>query len=298
MDELIKSPLVYQGNKFRLLSRILPLFPENIKTFIDLFGGSGAVSLNVKADKVIYNECNYRIENIFNTTLNNNDFMVERIKFLTKYYNLKKTKKEDTKEVQEIYKQSYIEFKDIVNKSKGVNIALKGTYYYILHLYSFNNLIRFNKKAEFNASYGYHTGRDKDIAINLLEKVKGKDIQTQSLSFDKWVERDLNKVDKDTFIYCDPPYLNTTAVYNEKRLTEWVEKDEIKLLKVLDDLNDRGVKWGMSNSISGKHGQHNEILKEWMKKYDVHYFDKTYQAFGHSNKKNIEVYITNFKGEK
>ena len=39
MSEYIKSPLNYTGGKYKLLPQILPLFPNEIDTFIDLFGG-------------------------------------------------------------------------------------------------------------------------------------------------------------------------------------------------------------------------------------------------------------------
>ena len=54
----IKSPLNYTGNKYNLLSQILPLFPQKINTFYDLFGGSGTVAINVSANRIIYNEYN------------------------------------------------------------------------------------------------------------------------------------------------------------------------------------------------------------------------------------------------
>ena len=53
-EELIKSPLNYVGGKYKLLPQILPLFPDNINTFVDLFGGGFNVGINVKANKIIY----------------------------------------------------------------------------------------------------------------------------------------------------------------------------------------------------------------------------------------------------
>ena len=55
-DKYIKSPLNYVGGKYKLLSQILPLFPSNINTFVDLFGGGGNVIVNVKAEHCIYND--------------------------------------------------------------------------------------------------------------------------------------------------------------------------------------------------------------------------------------------------
>ena len=62
---MYKNPFNYIGAKYKLLPQILPLFPKEIKTFIDLFGGSGEVSLNVNADKIIYNEKCKPLVNIF-----------------------------------------------------------------------------------------------------------------------------------------------------------------------------------------------------------------------------------------
>lgn len=44
------------GGKYKLLKEILPLFPENIHTFVDLFGGGFNVGVNVEAEHIIYND--------------------------------------------------------------------------------------------------------------------------------------------------------------------------------------------------------------------------------------------------
>ena len=57
-NNFLKAPMNYTGNKFKLLSQIIPLFPDNINTFVDLFCGSSTVALNVNADKIICNDSN------------------------------------------------------------------------------------------------------------------------------------------------------------------------------------------------------------------------------------------------
>ena len=52
----IKSPLNYTGGKYKLLKQLIPLFPEKINTFIDLFGGGFNVGINVSANRIIYND--------------------------------------------------------------------------------------------------------------------------------------------------------------------------------------------------------------------------------------------------
>ncbi len=46
-----------------MLKDIIPLFPEKINTFVDLFGGGFNVGVNVNAERIIYNElCNQVVE--------------------------------------------------------------------------------------------------------------------------------------------------------------------------------------------------------------------------------------------
>ena len=54
---LIESPINYMGSKYKLLDRLIPLFPK-AETFVDLFTGGGSVYMNVNHTykKVIANE--------------------------------------------------------------------------------------------------------------------------------------------------------------------------------------------------------------------------------------------------
>lgn len=61
MNEYVKSPLNYTGGKYKLLPQIIPLLPDNIDKFLDLFGGSGTISANVKADRIICNDINKQV---------------------------------------------------------------------------------------------------------------------------------------------------------------------------------------------------------------------------------------------
>ena len=61
----IKSPIFYMGNKYKLLEQLIPLFPTNINTFYDIFGGSGVVSGNINAKYIKYNEINKNIVELY-----------------------------------------------------------------------------------------------------------------------------------------------------------------------------------------------------------------------------------------
>lgn len=52
----ISSPLNYIGGKYKLLPQILPLFPDNINVFFDLFCGGANVGINANAKTIVFND--------------------------------------------------------------------------------------------------------------------------------------------------------------------------------------------------------------------------------------------------
>lgn len=72
MEKYIKSPLNYTGGKGKLLNQILPLFPKDINTFVDLFTGGCNVAVNVNANKIIANDLCTQVINTYKGIQNNN----------------------------------------------------------------------------------------------------------------------------------------------------------------------------------------------------------------------------------
>ena len=64
VQAIIKSPLNYIGGKYKLLPQILPLMPDNIKVFVDLFGGGFNVGINIDSERVIYNDIVYQVSQL------------------------------------------------------------------------------------------------------------------------------------------------------------------------------------------------------------------------------------------
>ena len=87
----------------------------------------------------------------------------------------------------------------------------------------------------------------------------------------------------------DPPYLITAGEYNKY----WYENDEKELLKKLDELNKKKVKWALSNVIEYK-GKKNKILIDWLKKYKSYKIRSNYISFNDKTIKSFkEVLILN-----
>ena len=86
---MIKSPLNYTGGKFKLLPQILPLLPNKIDTFVDLFCGGCNVGINIKADKIIFNDNLTYLIDLYNSfKINGYDIVLEHINNRINEFNL------------------------------------------------------------------------------------------------------------------------------------------------------------------------------------------------------------------
>ncbi len=279
--EYVKSPLNYTGGKYKLLPQLLELFPKQVNTFVDLFAGGGNVSVNVKAEKVVFNDLMWQVPEMLQEFKKIGvEESLRKIDGYISSYDLSKENKE-----------GYLALRELYNKGKSDPLML-----YTLICYSFNNQIRFNNKGAYNMPFGKDrssfnpTLREKFITF--VQRLQSMEIQFSSKDFR---ELDLDTLGENDFVYCDPPYLITVASYNENG--GWGEQAERDLLAKLNTLDKAGVKFGLSNVFESK-GKENIILKEWAKGYKVHYLDHTYSNCSYHKKdkqsKDIEVFITNY----
>ena len=292
----LESPIFYMGNKYKLLKQLIPLFPKQCDTFLDLFGGSGVVSMNYQGTrKTIYNEFNGNIVNLVKTMVENKPQELDvYFKDKIKQYDLETC---DIKTVDKISKAGYERRKDNYNKLRyDYNNSIDKDYrdLFLLACYSINHLIRFNKDSQFNASSGkgtYNEKRYKKIC-DMNEQFKNIEIFNKNC-----FDIDFSLLEKGDFVYCDPPYLNTEAVYNEKRaFGGWNIDDDYKLFDILEKLNDKGIKWGLSNVFVNR-GKENTHLIEWCNKnnWNVYHLNRNYNPFSRGNSNNDEVYICNYE---
>lgn len=277
--ELIKSPLNYTGGKFKLLPKILPLFPEEIDTFVDLFCGGLNVAVNVKCNKIVANDLEYHVIDFYeNLQKFTGGLAHNKIMDLVNKYGLSKTNQEGFLELRKDYND---------NKSWDK--------FYALVSHAFNYQIRYNNQGGYNMPFGKDRSSYNDSLqsklIQFTDEINNKNFVFKNKDFRNI---DIN-YDNSHFVYADPPYLISTASYNENG--GWTEKEEKDLLDYLDKVNESGSKFALSNVLEHK-GRSNDILKEWSKKYNVHYLDYDYKNCSYQGKnteeKTIEVLITNY----
>lgn len=281
----IKSPLNYIGGKYKLLPQIIPLFPDKIHTFVDLFSGGANVGINVKADKYYFNDMNYRINDLFRFfDRHSADELVDMIHNRINEYGLSKTNKE-----------AYLNFRKAYNSNPNP-LDL-----YVLVSYSYNYQFRFNNSMKFNNPFGKNRSSfSKNMEEHLrmfVNKLHTIDAEFTDKLFDQFDTSILSSKD---FVYMDPPYLITTGNYNDgnRGFLNWGAKQEKSMYQLMDNLTSRHIKFALSNVLNHK-GRSNDLLKEYIDARNyitVTHLNYTYRnsSYNTKNEESDEVVITNY----
>lgn len=291
MTQYKRSPIFYMGNKYKLLKDLIPLFPDSCDLFIDLFGGSGCVSMNYKGtSKTIYNELNTNIVELIKMIVNNEPRELDEYwKTKIKEYGLRQ-KSDKVNKGNGL--QSYLQLRADYNKSKPRDYRDL----FLLSCYSINHLIRFNQNNEFNASNGNDSYNDKNYQqiCDMHESFKNVEIVNGN-AFDF----NFSILTENSFVYVDCPYSGTEAIYNGKQaFGGWTVESDYKLFSLLEKLSRGGIKWGLSNVFVNR-GKTNQHLIDWCEKnnWNVYHLDRNYNPFSRGNSNNDEVYICNYTKE-
>lgn len=272
---LHKSPLNYSGSKDTLLPAILRELPPRVGTFVDVMGGAFNVGANVAAtDEVVYNEINPYIYDIINWLLNSDkNEIVKQIEERIREYGLEKAGKD-----------AYLRLRDDYNGGQDSPLNL-----FLLHMYSFQNMIRFNNNHKFNTPIGV-AGYSEDIRQRILHfQVKAPSVRLMNCDYAKlaWEE-----FPQDTVFYFDPPYFITSAAYNDGKrgMKGWDGDEEVELLRILAFLDEKGYRFMLSNVVHHK-DKVNHLLLKWVHEHKYRLVDVGTSGWRYT--KN-EVIVKNF----
>lgn len=294
---IFRSPLFYVGDKYKLLPNLLRYFPHDINRFIEPFVGGGSVCMNVKAQSYILNDINDKVIDIHRMLCeyaSKEDNFFNDIFHLIDSYGLSCSARKDVipselkkKYVKTYYakynKESYTKLKQNYNSGNDNSTLVL----YLLVIYGFNRMLRFNNAGLFNLPVGnVDFNTNTEVALKNYFKVMGnKQIEWFSLDFRQFF-RNINFEDGD-FIYLDPPYLITFSEYNKL----WNDETESALLNTLDHLN---CKFAISNVTHYK-GRTNSKFLEWSQRYNIHQIKSNYISYHDNTIKNFnEVLVTNY----
>lgn len=297
--DVLRSPFFYVGDKYKLIPQIKKEFPKQINRFIEPFCGGGSVFLNIDANRFVLNDIDtYMIklhEFLFDYRLSEQDFFEQITNEIKKYrlsasfigqFAPKELKKQYVKTYYAQYnKESFLQMRKDYNQDKDNLILL-----YLLLIYGFNRMLRFNSSGDFNLPVG-NVDFNKNVENALRSYfacARNKNTIFENQDFGEFI-KNVNP-QKDDFIYLDPPYLITFSEYNKL----WNEEQEVRLIKLLDDLNGVGVRFVISNILWHKR-RYNAIFNEWAQKYDIVKISSNYISYHDNTDKNsYEVLVKNY----
>ena len=294
-----RSPFFYVGDKFKLLPQLKKNFPDDINRFIEPFCGGGSVFLNVDANEYLLNDIDtYMIqlhEFLMSYSDDQENFWCELENYI-KRYNLSATymgrdvpqdlRKEFVKTYFAKYnKEAYMNLRADFNSNKDNMMLL-----YMLLIYGFNRMLRFNRKGDFNLPVGNVDFNQNVVnALNTyFDYVKDKEIEFYNMDFQDFVNQ--IEPEADDFVYLDPPYLITFSEYNKL----WDEDSEMRLIRFLDELNERGIRFAVSNLLWHRR-RYNGTFNEWAQQYNIVRIQSNYISY-HDNteKDSYEVLVKNY----
>lgn len=302
--KIYRSPLFYVGDKYKLYPKISKYFPKVVNSFIEPFTGGGSVFLNIKAKRYLLNDIDPNVVDIHKFLIEqaeNPKAFFDEVFQVIERYNLshsyiRDVVPQDLKDnwVKTYYakfnKKGFNQLKTDYNSSDEKNVL----YLYLLLIYGFNRMLRFNSKGEYNLPVG-NVDFNQNTLVALQDYFRlthQKNILLHNLDFEDFFET--IEFEKDDFVYLDPPYLITFSEYNKL----WNKETEKRLLNYLEILDNRNIKFAISNVTHYK-GKVNEQFLEWSRQHNSFDIKSNYISYhDNTNKEFKEVLVTNFEPQK
>lgn len=257
-EKVFVPPIKIQGIK----TKIVPLIKENVfltkdTIWIEPFMGSGVVGFNVAPCKAIFADTNPYIIDFYNS-------------IKSKVITSEKTRHFLEKEGELLSKKDDVYYYEVRERFNKYHDPLD---FLFLNRSCFNGMIRFNKDYMFNVPYGHKPNRFSKAYITKITNqiahieylLKENDWTFICSSFEKTIKM----ADKNSFVYCDPPYIGRHVDYYDS----WDEKFELLLKDLLVNSNFKFMLstwdhndyrknkyidaiWGFCNKITKEHFYH------------------------------------------
>ena len=267
----------WTGGKRQLLPVIKKLMPESYNHYYEPFIGGGALFFDLAPKKAVINDYNAELINCYQQIKENPNELIE----------LLKVHKENNS------KEYYLELRSVdrddrINKMPDVQRAAR--ILYMLRV-DFNGLYRVNSKNQFNVPYGRYKNPkivDEELIHAISIYLNSNQIEIKAGDF----EDALLNVQKEDFIYFDPPYipLSDTSAFTSYTHEGFSYDDQVRLRDAFKRLSDAGAYVMLSNSSS-------HLVEELYQQFNIHYVEatRTNGAKSSSRGKISEIIVTNYE---
>jgi DNA adenine methylase len=276
VNKLVAPVVKWVGGKRQILDQIKKYVPKTISTYYEPFIGGGAVLFALQPHKAVVNDINLELINLYEVIKTD----VERlIKDLQKHNN------------EERYFYGIRELDRNVTLYNQLSPVQRASRMIYLNKTCYNGLFRVNKAGEFNTPFGNYRNPNivNEITLRAVSKYFNKaDLKFTRLDF----EEALKGAKKGAFVYLDPPYdpVSDTASFTGYDKGGFNKAEQIRLKKVCDRLNERGIKFLLSNSAT-------QFIKELYRDYQIEIIQAKRAVNSKADKRGEinEVLVMNFE---
>lgn len=230
---LVRPFLKWPGGKYRLVST-LKSYLGNESCLVEPFVGAGALFLNTQHSRVIVNDVNTDLINLFRQLQNNSLNLTKEAKklFVTKNNQAK----------------IYYRFRERFNDSQ--DLWERALLFLFLNRHGYNGLCRYNAKGFYNVPFGaYKRPYFPEYEMQVFSK-RAQHVTFHCQDYTDLLNQLLQspRLEKMT-IYCDPPYapLTETANFTGYAAKRFTLEDQKRLAQLAKALAKKGAKVLISN---------------------------------------------------
>lgn len=216
----------WAGGKQGLAETLVTYFPTPIRKFYEPFIGGGSVLFTMTPDAAVVGD--------------QNEWLLETYAAI----------RDDWKKVAAILdtlpntRTDFLRIRSV--RPESLDLFARAAHFIYLNKTCFRGLFRVNRQGGFNVPYGeyqraYYDPKNLQAAAKALSHV-----EIRSTDF----ELTLHDVTKEDFVYLDPPYFKLGGYSDFNRYTrfQFHANDHMRLAAVCREMNDRGIRWAVSNS--------------------------------------------------
>jgi len=300
----LKPFVKWVGGKSQLLEQYKNHLPpelknNEIKKYVEPFLGGGAMYFAISQK--------YEIKNAYLSDLNRDLILTylviqQKPEFLLDI--LKQFQNEYDTTGQEKRNCFYLSKRDFFNQQRfEINYAkisdnwfLRAALFIFLNKTCFNGLFRLNSKGEFNVPYGKY----KTVSIFDEKNILGASeiLQNATITHSKY-DDSYNIINKDTFVYFDPPYrpLNKTSNFTSYTDNDFPEAQQVALAEYFRKLDtEKNAKLMLSNSDPANINPNDNFFEKLYDGYNIHKISasRSINCKGNKRGKINELLITNY----
>lgn len=218
--------LKWAGGKQALAERLIRYFPDQFSRFYEPFIGGASVLLTLQPSKAVIGDRNDWLLDTYEAIRTNHTEVAARLDRLV-------NTREEYERIRSIPPES-------------LDLFQRAAHLIYLNKTCFRGLFRVNRQGRFNVPYGAYNRRyyDPENLAAVADCLQGVEIRRVDF------ELCLADATPDDFVYLDPPYYKQGGYADFDRYTKWKfrENDHLRLAAVCRELDERGIRWAVSNS--------------------------------------------------